>query len=190
MPAEEHPFFRSRALQYYLEGREESVAPRLISPPVFACLWILLSLLIVGIAGASFFRIPVRASGVAVITRGTCAMEADCKSLMIVALFPPESLPHLRVGETIYLERAGNADRVRVSVTGVEPTVDSPETIRSRFGIATSLAPGIDHPSAVAIAQWDGAAEYAGSVVSVQVEFGSRRIVTLLGPSSKKVDIK
>ena len=114
MPTEEHPFFRSRALQHYLEAREESVAPRLISPPVFACLWILLSLLVVGIAGASFFKIPVYAPGVAVVTRGACAVKADCR-LMIVALLPPESLSRLRVGQTIYLERAGNSDRLRAS---------------------------------------------------------------------------
>lgn len=186
MPTEEHPFFRSRALQHYLEGREESVAPRLISPPVFACLWILLSLLVVGIVGASFFKIPVYAPGVALITRGACTAEADCKSLMIVALLPPESLPRLRVGQTIYLEQTGNPDRLRAFVTGVEPMVESPETITSRFGIDKPLASGIDHPVAVAIAKWDGADAYAGSILPVQVEFGSRRILSLLGPSSGK----
>ena len=180
MPTEEHPFFRSRALQHYLEGREESVAPRLISPPVFACLWILLLLLVLGIVGASFFKIPVYAPGVAIVTRGACAAKADCK-LMIVALLPPESLSRLRVGQTIYLEQAGNSDRLRASVTGVEPAVESPETIRSRFGIDKSLALGLDHPAAVAIAKWDGADAYAGSVLPVQVEFGSRRILPFLG---------
>jgi hypothetical protein len=181
MPTEEHPFFRSRALQHYLEGREESVAPRLISPPVFACLWILLFLLVVGIVGASFFKIPVYAPGVAIVTRGACAAEADCK-LMIVALLPPESLSRLRVGQTIYLEQAGNPDRLRATLTGVESAVESPETIRSQFGIDDkSLALGLDHPAAVAIAKWDGADAYAGSVLPVQVEFGSRRILSLLG---------
>jgi hypothetical protein len=185
MPAEEHPFFRSRALQHYLEGREESVVPRLISPPVFVCLWILLLLFVVGIAGASFLKMPVYAPGVAVITRGVCAPAKDCK-LMIVALLPPESLSHLHVGQTIYLEQSGKADRVRASLIGIEPTVESPETIRSRFGIDKSWGSIGDHPSAVAIAQWVGAAEYAGSVLPVQVEFGSRRIVSLLGTSRGK----
>lgn len=185
MQTEEHPFFRSRALQHYLRAREESVAPRLISPPVFACLWILLLLLIVGIAGAAFFRIPVYAPGVAVITRGVCAPETACK-LMLVALLPPEYLPQLHTGQTMYLEQTGSSERLRVSVTAVEPAVESPGAIRSRFGIDKSLAPVVDRPVAVAIAGWNGADVYSGSVLPAQVELGSRRILSLILPSRGK----
>jgi hypothetical protein len=185
MPAEEHPIFRSRALRHYLEGREESVAPRLISPPVFACLWILLSLLILGIAGAAFFRVPVYVPGVAVITRGVCAAKANC-GLTIVAFLPPENLPYLHVGQTLFLEQTGSSNRLRVSVTAVEPAVESPEIIRNRFGIDKSLASVVDHPAAVAISNWDGADVYTGSIFPVQVEYGSRRILSLILPSRGK----
>ena len=64
--------------------------PRLISPPVFACLWVVLTSLLTAGLAAWFFRVPIYVSGSATVVRGTNG------EIVIVAFFPPEQLPRLR----------------------------------------------------------------------------------------------
>ena len=182
MDPESHPFFRRDALKHYLQGREEQVLPRFASPQTFAWLWGLLLLLVVAAMLASFCRIPLYVSGVAIITREECTTGKGCKQPVLIALLPPDSLPGLRVGQTIFLEIKGSRDRLRISVIKVLPVVESPEVIRNQFAIDKSLALAIDQPAAVAIAEWKSGGEaYAGSVLRIQVEFGSRRILSFAG---------
>ena len=186
MPSEEDRVFRKRALQHYLHERDEAVIPRLIAPAIFARLWALVALLlIVTIVCAGFFKMPVYVPGVAAITHGKCGVENDCKTLMVVALLPPESLPDLHVGQTIYLDQSRHQDRLQAVVIKVEPAVKSPEDIRKRFAIDGPEAQAMNHPAAVAIAQWNGENTYAGSMMQIEVKSGSRRILSLLAQSGK-----
>ncbi|MBO0778119.1 MAG: hypothetical protein J2P37_04755 [Ktedonobacteraceae bacterium] len=41
--------YRSEALEYYSRGGEKDVLPRVIAPPVFLWLWLLLGLCIAGV---------------------------------------------------------------------------------------------------------------------------------------------
>lgn len=186
MPSEEHRFFRNRALQHYLQGRDEAVVPRLIAPSIFVRLWVVVGLLLVGIVVcATVFKMPVYVPGVAAITHGQCGVEKECTSLMVVALLPPESLPDLHVGQTIYLDQPNHQDRLQAVVVKVEPAVESPDEIRKQFEINSSAAQAMNHPAAVAIAQWNGENTYAGGVIPVQIKSGTRRIVSLLAPSGR-----
>ena len=185
MPSDER-FFRNRALQHYLQGRDEAVVPRLIALSIFARLWVAIGLLlVVTVVCAAFFKMPVYVPGVAAITHGKCGIEKECKTLMVVAFLPPESLSDLHVGQTIYLDQPTHQDRLQAVIVKVESAVESPENIRKQFEIDGSTAQAINHPAAVVVAQWSGDNKYAGSTIAVQVESGSRRILSLLTQSGR-----
>jgi hypothetical protein len=44
MSQSQRPLFREHAMQHYLQKREKDILPHFVSPPVFVCAWILLSL--------------------------------------------------------------------------------------------------------------------------------------------------
>lgn len=52
------PLFRAQALRHYVRGREKTVLPRLVAPPVFLCLWLLLGLLLLTTALAWHIQMP------------------------------------------------------------------------------------------------------------------------------------
>ena len=62
--------FRAEIFQHYIQGREEPVLPRLICPCTFLCLWLLLGLLVASGFLAWCARVPVYASGLAVMADG------------------------------------------------------------------------------------------------------------------------
>lgn len=186
MPSDEHRFFRNRALQHYLQGRDEAGVPRLIAPSIFVSLWAVVGLLLVAtVVCAAFSKMPVYVPGVAAITHGKCGIEKECKTLMVVALLPPESLPDLHAGQTIYLDQPAHQDRLQAVIVKVESAVESPEDIRNQFEMDGTADPALNHPAAVAIAQWHGESTYAGGMIPVQVKSGSRRILSLLAQSSR-----
>lgn len=179
------PIFRAKALEHYIEKREESVLPQFVSPPLFACLWGITVLLVAGAALVSFSKVPVYIAGVAVIASGECSSGASCQTPVVTALLPPESLPRLQVGQTMYLEIEGMTTRARSSVIEVEPALQSPEAIRTKFAVNMSILSSMDHPFAIARAHWEpsngqNVEAYAGSALRVQVEVGSRRILSIL----------
>jgi hypothetical protein len=45
--AHKRVIFRPEALQRYMQGREKTVLPRYVAPPVFALMWALLGLLLI-----------------------------------------------------------------------------------------------------------------------------------------------
>ena len=43
------PIFRERAMKQYIQRRQKDVIPRLIAPPLFLLLWVLLGLLLIAL---------------------------------------------------------------------------------------------------------------------------------------------
>jgi hypothetical protein len=178
--------FRADAIQRYAQSREESVLPRFVSPPVFICLWILLGLLVAGGFIAWFAQVPVYASGPAIVVDGKGKTQSIGDDALIVTFVPPENLPRLRVGQTLFLNLPPAGEHVGVSIMAVEPEISSPAAARRRFALSPGAAQAITQPSAVAIARWESVREdlpasaYVGSVYRADIEVGSRRVVSLL----------
>ena len=59
--------FRERALAQYQQRQQRAMLPQLVSPPVFLCSWILLSLLVLAAGLAWWARVPIFVSGSGVL---------------------------------------------------------------------------------------------------------------------------
>jgi hypothetical protein len=151
--------FRARALQKYIRGREKSILPRIVAPPVFVFCWLLLALLILAGLVAWLGQIPSNTSGSGVILTNNAL---------------PSGRVHTGLPVLIHIGNAG-PDITR-SVDYINPAVLSPGEVRRRYGldtadpalvIVTRLGPDISRRL------------YAGSNVQVQVRVGSQRLLSL-----------
>jgi hypothetical protein len=180
--------FRPAAIQHYMQSREEPVFPRLVSPRVFAYLWVLLALLVTGGLVAWFARVPTYASGPAAVVSLSRVVE-DVQSqddVILVAFLPPENISHLRIGQTLWVQIDPAGKRLGVPIIAVEPEISSPDAIRRRFALEGGVALVVTQPAAVAIAHLGQLATglpvraYEGSVYRVNAEIGSQRVISLL----------
>ncbi|MDZ7960294.1 MAG: hypothetical protein RMY34_20830 [Aulosira sp. DedQUE10] len=172
--------FREDAVRRYLEGREKSILPRLVSPRSFIYLWFLLGLLVMSSIIAWLTKVPVYASGSAIVVR------LSNQRIVVAAFFPPQHLANLRKTQKLFLNFEARGNRKSHTIIAVEPEIISPDTIQKRFVLNSQTAQQITGPSAVAIAQLEpisenlSAAAYLGSVGHAKAEVGSQRIISLL----------
>jgi hypothetical protein len=180
------PIFRLDAIRHYAQRREESVLPRLVSPRTFLGLWLLLGLLVASGFLAWFARVPMYASGSAVVIDSGESPSSPSGEALIVAFVPPEHLQRLRVGQILRLHFDERSKRLGTPIIAVEPGVSSPEVARRRFGLGDGAALAITQPSAIVLARLQPpssdlpAAVYVGSVYHTQIEVDSRRVISLL----------
>jgi hypothetical protein len=180
------PIFRTDALQRYTRHREAAVVPRLVSPRTFLCLWFLLGLLVASGCLAWFARVPVYASGLAVVVDGRNSTPSTREKALIVVFVPSEYLGRLRVGQALLLQLEERSKRLRTPIMAVEPGVSSPEMARRRFGLDAGAALAITQPAAIALARLQPLssnlpeAAYVGSMYRAQIAVASRRVIALL----------
>lgn len=168
------------------EAKQKTVLPRFISPRLIAGLWILLALFLACGVLAWLARIPVYASGTAIVVDRQASAEYAREGLVVAAFLPPENLPRLRAGQTTFLQLK-SGERLRRQIISVEPQVSSPAAAQQRFALANGVATSVvAQPSAVALVQLEPlaagaqASSYVGSVGRVDVETGTRRVISLL----------
>jgi hypothetical protein len=177
--------FRDRALRRYVDDRERAVLPRLVSPRTFLALWLLLGLL----AGVGFVawstRVPVYAAGPAIVVTRKDEHRSEPGGVVIVFL-PAESLPHLRAGQTVYLDLDGAGARLARPILNVEPEISSPSHARRRFALDAVAAEAVGTPAAVVIVDPTPLPSglpptaYEGAVYRGQVQIATRRALSLL----------
>ncbi len=179
MPVESPEIFRREAMWHLLHGQEKSVLPRFIRPRTFLCLWILLGLLLLAGVLAWAARVPINASGIAVVTEFEGKVSLDI-------LVPAETVEKLSFGQTVWIRWPGAREPVRTRLTLVESGIHSPAEVRQRFGLTSEAVAGaviiaMADPEGVLPATRDLPAEiHLGSTVPVEVEIGSRRALSLL----------
>jgi hypothetical protein len=180
-----HSIFRDDAVRRYVAGREKSVLPRLVSPRTFIYLWFLLGLLVISSLVAWFTRVPVYASGSAVVVRWR-SNQGTPEGIVVAAFFPPQHLSSLRTTQKLFLHFDAMSDRLSRSVIAAQPKVSSPDVAQKQFALHPGAAQGIRQPVAVVIVQLEPiptglpASAYLGSIGRADVEVGSRRAVSLL----------
>jgi len=174
-----HMIFRVDAIQRYSSSRQAPVFPRLISPPIFVCLWAVLALLLSSGLAAWFFKVPTYVSGSATVVRQTNG------EIVIVAFFPPEQLPRLKAGQMLFLS-SSSGGRFSEKIVSLSPEVISPYALRQQLASAGDAARLISEPSAMAIAHPQASTfslplgVYVGSVFRAEVEVGAQRLVSFL----------
>jgi hypothetical protein len=184
--------FRADALRRYAQGQQQAVLPRFIAPRTFALLWVLMALLLAGMVAAWVAQVPIFASGVATVNGPDEQSGRAGEAVSVVAYLPPDSLPRLRTGQRMFVEAGGAGQRIEVRVTEVAPELQSPDAARALFapgsgdGRKASAPAVLNGPTAVALGRLEGtpqglsASLYVGSACRVQVEVGSRKVITYL----------
>jgi hypothetical protein len=155
---------------------------------VLALLWVLLGLLGAGGVAAWLARVPVYAVGQAIIVPAAEPSRQPGADVQIVAFLPAEYLPRLCPGQSLFaqLNHDQPGGRLKRPINVVEPELCSPETAGKRFPAGLAAAGAITRPAAVVVARWEPVVgglpgpAYFGSVLPVEVEVGSRRMLSLL----------
>jgi hypothetical protein len=187
MKDSQRPIFREDAVRRYLEGREKSILPRMISPRTFIYLWLLLGLLVMSSLIAWLTKVPIYASGRALVVR------LSNREIVVAAFFPPQQLSRLRTNQKLFLNFDAQSDvydglrlRLNRTIIAVEPEIISPDAIQKRFALNSQIVQQITGPSAIAIAQLEpipdnlSASAYLGSVGHAKAEVGSQRLISFL----------
>lgn len=184
------PIFRPEALRRYMEGREKAVLPRFIAPPTFILLWLMLALLACGFGAAWLARVPVYASGIAVVApprhipAHIPARGGRGETIALVFL-APDSSERPRIGESVSLSGAA-ADLFDGTIVAVERGVYSPAAAQKRFKLDSGAAAAVTGPVVAALARFRlprgalPADDYTGSVYRADVRTGTQRVLALI----------
>jgi hypothetical protein len=167
--------FRSKALKYYVQSQQRDILPRIVAPPVFLFLWILLASLLASTVLAWLAHVPTNVTGSGVVLDQKIAPSSS--SGAVAALFLPATSSGLvRPGQPVQIQIGANAPLTATILT-VEPGVKSPNEIRETY------AQAIAEPSVIAFISLEpdiSAQTYAGTLVRAQVQIGNQRVLSLL----------
>ncbi len=174
--------FRPEAVRRYQDSREKTVLPLFGRPQVRPVGWIVLGLLLAVMGVAALAEVPVYVRGVA-IPVGAPDAEGVVTS---VAIFPPESLPRLKVGQRAFVELSEGGGIGVGTVTDPSPRLLSPDELDAQLQTPVRVTTPTK-PVAVASARfaWAEATNSSRAVRSPRalwVEVGSRRLGSLLTP--------
>lgn len=178
--------FRPEAIRRYEERWSKAVLPRFIAPRLFVFLWIVIGLLVVCGAAAWLTPVPIYASGPAVVVKNDAIDPAIQDEVVLVVFLPPENLPRLQVGQSVFLQLTAEGERISWPIVAVESAIASPESAQQRFGAGPDAAQIIRQPAAVAIVRLKPiaaelpATTYLGGIYRADVQVGSRRVISLL----------
>lgn len=175
--------FRESAMKHYMQQREKEILPRVVSPPVFVFLWILLGFLTMAGLLAWWGEVPTYVSGSgAILVEKSPSTPGNSEAVAVIFL-PASSAAQLRTGLPIQLQIGSTESRFTRTIEKVEPGILSPGEARTRYALAGSISQVLTQPSVAVIVRLGStisARTYAGSFVSAQVQVGSRRVLSLL----------
>ncbi|GLV53802.1 hypothetical protein KDH_06530 [Dictyobacter sp. S3.2.2.5] len=179
MSSSEPSIFREQALKNYLQRRDQGILLRLISPPAFACLWILLIFVLVMGMLAWLVRVPMSVSGQGLITEP----GQDAQQLTAVVFVPLNQRTRLHSGDPATLQLGSNGITLRGTVKQVESGAIGPDEARTRFHLQGPLTQVILTPSVAVMVQIEPtptAHTYIGSYCVTSVQTGTQSVLSLV----------
>jgi hypothetical protein len=174
---QKHTFFREKAIQKYVQSREKNVLPRLVSPPTFALLWIILVTMIAAGILSWLGQTPryVTASGLILDQRAT---GAGGKDEAVALIFLPATSPlQVRAGMPAQLQIGAAGLQVTGTIGTVEPTILSPSQIHQLY---TFEVTDPEFVATITLGPTISGRLFAGSPVQAQIQVGSQRLFALL----------
>jgi hypothetical protein len=186
MPDKKRQIFRPEAVRRYAESRENAVQSPMIHPRLFGTLWGILAVLVVIAGLLCTARVPVYASGVAVVvaTHGDSAFGKE--GLAWAVFFPIQRAPQLTTGQEVFV-RWDSARQPQLAALRLAPSaVLSPAEAQRQFGLQGAAAAAVSEPSRFGLAPFEPpeanspATSYLGSVRPCQTEISSRSVLSLL----------
>jgi hypothetical protein len=172
------PIFRSKAMQHYARSMEKDVLPRTATPPVFIFLWILLALLIAAAVIAWLGQVPVFVTG-----SGIIEPEQGSSNAVAVGFLPANYLSKVQAGQPVQLQIASTGQEMSGAIEHVEPGIISPAQARQQYNLGDASSLVVPGPSVAVTVKFNSsiqASTYAGSIVHVQAQIGTERILSLL----------
>jgi hypothetical protein len=175
--------FRERAVEKHIQKRERHVILRLVSPPMFVFLWVLLALSVTGGSLVWTIQEPVVVQGKGVVVEQNAANPKTARKIIVLLLLPTNQQANLKVGQPVRIMIGSNII-FNSTIDQVEKDVMSPTAISSKYTAqAAPLAQTLSGPSVVATAAVEPMSQaqtYLGSQCQAQIQIGSESIVTML----------
>ncbi len=172
--------FRERAIRKYAQNQELNVILRLVSPPVFVSLGILLLLFMAAGVLVASMHVPVTVTGNAVVIE----QKVNTEQTIVVLLFlPADQRAHLQTGQTVSVSVGSTGTTFTSAIDHIEANVMSPAAIRTLFNLQGATAQAISGPAAVATAPVVPASQAKtdlGSLCTVNIQIGSQSVFSLL----------
>jgi hypothetical protein len=175
--------FRAQALQHYARGREKTVLPRFVTPPVLLCLWLLLGLLLLTTALAWHIQVPVYTRAAGALLASPPAEQPAAGTVQAILFVPAHPTPELRVGTSFTGQIVLTGESFVGTIVWVQPGVLTPAQARAQYALTGDLALVITGPAMavkVAIGPTLPADGLSGSSISAQVPVGEQSILSLL----------
>jgi hypothetical protein len=183
MPSERQ-IFRERALQQYLKKREKEVIPRILSPSLFTCLWIVFSLLLLVALFALMGQLPKYSSSSGVILTQREGHMGQSDDLVILAFLPVTNPMPFHVGQHVLVQTGIDERRFTGTIQRIEGRIRSPADIQKSYLRKHNVSLDIVRPSLVAEVRLEKSLRLSpydeGSVVTLQVNVGSQSVLSLL----------
>ena len=173
-----HTFFREKAIQKYVQSREKNVLPRLVSPPTFALLWIILVMMIATGLVSWLGQTPRYVTASGLIPPDKSAAGTQGKDEAVAIIFLPATSPlQVRAGMPAQVQIGSAGLQVTGTIGTIEPTVLSPSQIHQLYTLE------VTDPAFVATIKLGSNISgrlFAGSPVQAQIQVGSQRLLALL----------
>ncbi|HLV98271.1 MAG TPA: hypothetical protein VKT82_06290 [Ktedonobacterales bacterium] len=175
--------FRSQALEHYARSREKTVLPRVVTPPVFLCCWLLLGLLLLATTLAWQAQVPIYAAVGGAVLETQPTSQQTTNGLEAIIFVPATPAPQIHVGDQITLAVVLTGETFTGTIATVEPGVMTPDDARQRYALSGDLALVITQPSVVvqvALRPMPPADVTAGLSITTQVQVGAQSVFSLL----------
>ncbi|GAC1448565.1 MAG: hypothetical protein NVS2B12_35830 [Ktedonobacteraceae bacterium] len=150
--------------------------PRIIAPPVFLFFWALLIILTLAGVVAWLGQIPLYVTGTGVVLDKNTFPDGGRDEAVAVVLLTATEASKVHAGFSAQVSIGSTGPQLMRTIDFVSPGILSPDEVHRRYGIEmsdpsrlVSLKLGHDISRLV----------YAGSPVRVQIQVGSRRLLSL-----------
>ena len=174
--------FRETAVKHYMQKRRvKDVLPRLLPVPIALFLWILVgSFLMVGIFAWSA-QVPIYVSAPGIVLDQQTALHFNSREPSAIIFLPAVQSTQVQVGLPVQLQVTSSGQPVDSKIVQIEPGIVSPDVVSQQYKL--NGAGLITGPSVVVLVGLGTALSpntYAGSLLTANVQVGSRRVLSLL----------
>lgn len=183
MTAPNRSIFRQRAIAKYVQRQERQVMLRLVSPPIFGFLWLLLLALIGAGVLVWSLQVPLVVQGKGIVLQQTGKQGKGQPTTAILLLLPADQQANLKVGQAVRVIIASTNITFTGAIDHVEAGAMSSAAINAQFHIQIPQPEAASGPYIVATVPVAPATQiqvHSGNVCQAQVQTGSANVFSLL----------
>jgi hypothetical protein len=141
------PLFRIQALEQYAQRREKAVLPRLVTPPVLLCFWLLLGLLLLSTVLAWQVQVPLYQGAPGILLNAAPSRQPAPDDWQALLFVPATPAPELPVGASLTVQMLLTGESFAGTIAAVRPEALSPAQARAQYHLAGDVALLMTQPS-------------------------------------------